>query len=691
MDNRAATKHYDEPAQKGGFFDLRTKMLLGFGLLFAITLMSMALAEIYGIPYTGFGGEYEEHRSEVFRNLNLVADLKKERLLRWIEERRDDATVLAESSIIGSSISKLRKVVEEDASRGKQGSQLWTEVRQNQLYRSLVQHLTLTMKTYDVYEKIQIADAATGTIIVSTVKDEIGIDVSQEAYFRGALDCDGSFINIGKESGDKEFGLHVTHVIKTDDSRSGDDKTAVLIMHVYPDDFIKPMLHTSEGLGETGEALLVNQEVKILTSLKHPLADGTIARPLEYQIKAKPAQLAAGGEEGITEAEDYRGEPVLAAFRHIRITPELGWGMVVKEDRAEVFAPLYQSMSHTLFVGLVGVLIVLVLASVLATRLSRPIHLLSETAREVARGDLDARAPTSGSSEIATLAKTFNSMIERVQRWHVELEEQVATRTAELNEANKSFRSEISERKRVEEQLERTLADLKRSNEELQQFASVASHDLQEPLRMVASYTQLLEKRYKDALDADAKEFIQFAVDGATRMQRLIDDLLAYSRVGSRNKPFEPTDCQAVLEQAIDDLGIAIEETDAVITHDELPTVLADEFQLEQLFQNLIGNAIKFRSSQAPRIHVSARQEADEWVFSVRDNGIGIDPLYNDKILEIFQRLHGRDKYPGTGIGLAICKRIAERHGGRIWVDSEVDKGSIFYFTIPVMGDDNHG
>ena len=245
---------------------------------------------------------------------------------------------------------------------------------------------------------------------------------------------------------------------------------------------------------------------------------------------------------------------------------------------------------------------------------------------------------------------------------------------------------DITERKRAEEKLKVTLADLERSNKELEQFAYVASHDLQEPLRMVSSYTQLLARRYQGQLDAEANEFIAYAVDGANRMQGLINDLLAYSRVGTRGKGFEPTDCTAVLDQALANLKAAMEKSGAVVTHDPLPTVMADNLQLVQLFQNLIGNAIKFHVEKPPRIHVSAEQKGNEWVFSVRDNGIGIDPQYAERIFIIFQRLHTREEYPGTGIGLAICKKIVERRGGRIWVESQLGKGSTFYFTIPIGG-----
>jgi PAS domain S-box-containing protein len=243
---------------------------------------------------------------------------------------------------------------------------------------------------------------------------------------------------------------------------------------------------------------------------------------------------------------------------------------------------------------------------------------------------------------------------------------------------------DITERRRSEEHLVKTVWELKRSNDELQQFAYVSSHDLQEPLRMVSSYTQLLAKRYKGRLDSDADEFIAFAVDGCNRMQGLIQDLLAYSRAGTSERELRKVPSENALQKALTNLRIMIKQSGAVVTHDALPTVRADETQLTQVFQNLVGNAIKYRRAEDPRVHVSAaRNDGNEWTFSVGDNGLGIDPQYFERIFILFQRLHGRDEFEGTGIGLAICKKIVERQGGKIWVESQPEKGSTFYFALP--------
>jgi len=238
---------------------------------------------------------------------------------------------------------------------------------------------------------------------------------------------------------------------------------------------------------------------------------------------------------------------------------------------------------------------------------------------------------------------------------------------------------DISVRKKAEAQVQ----ELNRSNEELGQFAYVASHDLQEPLRMVASYTQLLSRRYKGKLDADADEYIAFAVDGANRMQRLIQDLLVYSRVATKGNDLRHTSSEEALQRALLNLSGAIEDSGALVTHDLMPTVLADQMQLVQLFQNLVGNAIKYQNPGIPRIHISAaRNGAKKWIFSVKDNGLGIEPQYFDKIFGMFQRLHKREEFTGTGIGLAICKKIVERHGGSISVESQLGLGSTFRFAL---------
>jgi light-regulated signal transduction histidine kinase (bacteriophytochrome) len=286
-------------------------------------------------------------------------------------------------------------------------------------------------------------------------------------------------------------------------------------------------------------------------------------------------------------------------------------------------------------------------------------------------GDLKVRTGlTHGEGELLQLARGFDEMAEALER-RVSERQRVEVELKALNED-------------LERRVAARTAELKRSNEDLEQFAYVASHDLQEPLRMVTNYLQLLRQRYKGKFDSNADEFIAFAVDGAERMQALIVGLLSYSRVTTQGKAFEPVSCERILERALANLKAATEETGATISHDPLPTVQGDPVQLTQLFQNLIGNALKFRSQEPPKVEIRVQRKGHEWQFAISDNGIGIPEKDFERIFILFQRLHTREKYPGTGIGLSFCKKIVERHGGEIWVESAPGKGTTFYFTLPV-------
>jgi len=374
------------------------------------------------------------------------------------------------------------------------------------------------------------------------------------------------------------------------------------------------------------------------------------------------------------------------------------WHIILGLSLKSVKQAINDLIIHNLIWGGLIVLLGIVGSFFLSRSISKPIVKPANAAKITSRGNLDYDAMVKSNDEVRFLSHSFNHMIKNLKVARAELVAYSKTLKERIDERTKEFKHEINECKRTKAKLKQTMAELERSNTELEQFAYIASHDLQEPLRMVVSYMQLLARRYKGKLDSDADEFIAYAVDGATRMQQLIKGLLTYSRVGTSGKDFEPTDCGAVFERTLDNLQKAVEESGANVTHDPLPTVISDRMQLGQLLQNLISNAIRFRSEKQPRIHVSAEKIENSairipqseikkgWVFSVSDNGIGIDPEFSERIFIIFQRLHKRREYPGTGIGLAFCKKIVERHGGHIWVESEPGKGSTFYFTIPDRG-----
>jgi signal transduction histidine kinase len=338
---------------------------------------------------------------------------------------------------------------------------------------------------------------------------------------------------------------------------------------------------------------------------------------------------------------------------------------------------LRQSLVQAILIGTAIIAAGLLISAFLARSFAKPIIRLKYIAEQIAAGKPVDGPVVGGSLEMRSLGESIAHMNASIHNTICALEVEVAER--------KAAEAELAEhRDKLEAIVRRRTAALQRSNEDLQQFAYIASHDLQEPLRTVKSFVQLLAKRYSEKLDAEAQEFIDYAVDGVARMEQLIAALLTYSRVDTKGHPFSEADAEQILEEALSNLTAAIQESHATISHDHLPKLLCDQAQLVQVFQNLIGNSLKFRGDEPPRVHIAAVREDDNWRFAFRDNGIGIDPEYQQRIFMIFQRLHTRKAYPGTGIGLAYCRKVIERHGGRIWVESKEGEGATFHFTLPV-------
>ncbi|MBF0479130.1 MAG: HAMP domain-containing protein [Candidatus Omnitrophica bacterium] len=421
------------------------------------------------------------------------------------------------------------------------------------------------------------------------------------------------------------------------------------------------LIGEATGLGKTGETLIgkkIGDQVIFLNPLRHD-SQATLQRSIKMGDKnGEPIQRAVQGQEGSGILTDYRGKEVIAAWHYI---PYLQWGMVAKIDTQEAFEDVEHLKRLIVRIILVIIIVTGAMAFVMGWTISKPIKDLIKGAEIIGAGNLEHQVSLPIKNEIGDLSRSFDKMTRDLKLI-----------TASRDDLNK----EVNERMHVEK-------ELRSSNENLEQFAYVASHDLQEPLRVMGSYAGLLERRYKGKLDSDADEFISFIIDGARRMQNLINDLLAYSRVGRAEKPMVAVDCNLIFDRIFNSMKFVIDSQKAVITRDHLPVVNGLETNFIQLFQNLLGNAVKFHSREAPRVHVSATEQEHEWLFSVKDNGIGIEAQYKDRIFLIFQRLHGREEYSGTGIGLSICKKIVETRGGRIWVESENGKGSIFYFTIP--------
>jgi signal transduction histidine kinase len=336
------------------------------------------------------------------------------------------------------------------------------------------------------------------------------------------------------------------------------------------------------------------------------------------------------------------------------------------------------------------VLFIMVFLWTVSAWVTRPIGNLIETIKKIRTDNMDSRVKVLSDDEIGILGAAFNQLIDEINnsraailKQNQQLEQQVAERTNQLREINEFLERDIIKRQLTEMELAKRAERLAGSNAELKQFAYVTSHDLKEPLRMISSYLQLLSRRYRSKLDEKAIGYIETAVDGAKRMHHLIDDILDLSRVGTNEFEFQPVESRQVVEEVVANLEVMINKSGVTVVVGELPQIHGDFSQLARLFQNLLVNAIKFRGKLKPHIWVEAQRITGAWQFAVRDNGIGIEPVYLERIFLIFQRLHTRSEYLGTGIGLTICKKIVERHGGRIWAESQPGVGSVFYFTIP--------
>lgn len=421
--------------QRSSFFSLRMKVLISFGLLFIITLTGITLITSYGLPLSDFHGEFNNQQAQYFRQLGLLADLKKAQLLGWLEERRSDLRLMAQTPVIENQAIQLHELLHREANQGLATDRFLSKVRTNDLFKEVQEQLVRIRDAYSDFEIVSIADYHLGTIMVSSDTGLIGTTVAGEDYYKSLKIAGEVYISdIKRDTLTGKPQLRFSSLIF--EPVTGLDKprmaVAVMTLTIDPDKAIGPILHTGEGLGRSGEALLINSDIRILASLKHPLQDGSIARPLEYQIESAPARFASAGNEGIIRAKDYRGVSVLAAYRHLRLSTELGWGMVVKQDEKEIFAGLREEMSYGVGISIFGTLLALVLIGLITNWLTRPIRSLVTTVNAVKEGDLSARATVTTNDEVGRLGATFNLMIQKIEGWHHELAEEVEIRTKEL-------------------------------------------------------------------------------------------------------------------------------------------------------------------------------------------------------------------------------------------------------------------
>lgn len=583
--------------------------------------------------------------------LQAINQLKEAEFNRWIESEVRSLRSLAS-----------RPSLREDVTELTAHENLENIATQPAYLRIFEDHLAVPLEKESGFIELFVLQPDSGQVIFSTDRRELGKFRTNEPYFeegKQAPFIQNIYYSITR--GESLMTISTPIVDKQD------NLIAVLAGHVSLGEMTRIMTQRSSS-NTTEETYLVNKYNFFVT--EDPFEPETA---FSRAIHTEAIDTCLQHNDGIGYYLSHHDLPVLGVYRWL---PERELCILTEISEAEAFAPILTQRNTLVGVGTGMVVIILLTVTYFARSITRPIYELVTGTQEVGHGKLDYHIDVKTEDEIGQLATAFNEM------------------AANLSQANQSLKHHqnnlemlVAERTAA---LEASTRELQRSNEELEQFAYVASHDLQEPLRMVSSYLQLLSRRYEGKLDADADLFIEYAVDGALRMKVLINDLLTYSRVGTRGREFKPTKSQTVLDQTLAMLQLAIQENQATISCDALPTVLADSGQLGQLFQNLIGNALKFHSDEPVMIHIGAESQNGEWLFSVKDNGIGMDPKYKDRIFAIFQRLHTREEYSGTGIGLAVCKKIVERHNGRIWVESEPGKGSTFFFTMPKEVNNEH-
>ncbi len=604
---------------------LKVRMFLAFTLLFALIIFTLQSVERYGIPFTPFEGKYQEKETEAFLALNLTADLKKERLSRIIEEFSDDIILFSNNNLISDELGELDRALHTRHRAGASLISILKELRDDEIYRSISRYLERIRSIYPSYNRVDLMDASENIILISTDNNAIGMPLSNipEETVQNISPGQPS-IAMWKDPLAGLSKLLIAYPLI--DVREGQfQSNTLMIIHINIGNVIQPILHTGGGLGMTGEALLINKEVRILAPLKHPLPDGTLAKPLEYQIKAEPAVRAARGEEGIVRTEDYRGITVLAAYRYIPLTADFGWGMVVKRDEAEIFKSFKQSEFQSLLIAVIFIFFTIIVSIMLADNLSKPLHSLSRTAQLVELGNLDVRADPVGTSETKLLADALNSMLDRFQAWTTDLDEQVKQRTAQLNE----------------------------KNEELEQIVYVTSHDLRSPLVNIQGFSRELEtiiihleEILKDEdlsagtknelarlLNEDVPEALGFILGSTDKMDALLKGLLRLSRLGRASLMIESIDLNFLIKEIVNSFEYQIKERNVTFKVDDLFPATGDIAQINQVFSNLLDNAIKYLDPNKPgKISITGEKRGNEVVYCVEDNGIGFAPEFSRKV-----------------------------------------------------------
>jgi signal transduction histidine kinase len=691
-------KMANPPKQRSLFQSIRTKLILAFSLLFLVVLTLINMITIFGIPFTAYSGRSGVQKEEAFRKLNLVADLKKQRILNWKEEITEYARLASTYDILRENVIGLNEIWVALEQEGIISTDLWDMLRQEDHYINLVEILDSIESSRRIYHKIYVADLYNGVILASTDPSDMGTSIPIQIFFSyhpGPRREYFSDVIIGPRSG--KPAIFLGHVITNDEDKG----LSLLVMEINPEAVFNPILHTKEGLGEESEAFLVNQDQRLLTSPSSPFRGEINLKPLEFKINTDPVVLALQRREGTMETLDYRGKQVLAVYRFIPISSGWGWGMVVKLDKSAILSSLREDALNSFLIGLIGLLALIAFTVAIVENFTRPIRSLSWTAIKVAKGDLGARASISPRDEVGTLSTIFNSMIQRIQNWHQELEKQVKTRTDELNRANEDLKREIAERIRVdnelkkyseklEEMVEQRTLELRRTQEELVKKEKLAilgllaggvGHELRNPLGVINNAIFYLKTIHTDDY-RNTKEYLDIIASEVVNAEKIVSDLMDYAGLGRIEK--EQIHLPQLVRQILEDYPPREQIKVIIDIPTDLPALYAEPSQIYKIVFNLITNACQAMPNGGTLTVRSLCSNGDLRLF-IEDTGIGISKPNLERIFDPLFTTKAR----GIGLGLSVSKSLVEANGGNIQVSSEEDKGSVFVITFPIKGQDD--
>ncbi|MFZ5832967.1 MAG: ATP-binding protein [Planctomycetota bacterium] len=617
---------------------LQIRLIVAFSVTFGVILFAVEGLRLFGIPGTPVVGRIADYRREVGRTLDLIADLKEDRLRWWIDERLRDLSILSSDYVYTDTLQSLHDRAIALRQSGADSAETATAIRGSDEYVLLHAWLDRVADQFPEYERLLIVDAESGVTLASSRSSDVGSDKGDRDYVKGALLRGGDYVSpVTRRSGDglpvMEFSRPITI--------EGGSPIAVLLIEVAVDQLLRPILHTGEALGETGEALLVDNNVRTVTTLRHPLADGSIARPLEYEIRAEPARRAAKGGRDLIEAIDYRGHEVLAAYRHVDIAPGVSWGLVVKRDMSEVSGPFWRGVAHLLALVALGLLASVLTTVFIARSLTRPLRELGHAAERVADGDLGVQADIHHRDEVGLVAAAFNKMVERLRAAQVQLLRQ-----------------------------ERMAA--------LGQLTASVSHELRNPLGTIRTALYLIGQKTPDG-GPQVKASLERAERAIQRCDTIVGDLLDFGR--SRELRPHPVEVDPWLRRLLDEYP----KPNNIRFESRLTagiTVSLDHERMEQCILNLLDNAREAVLPHGGSVCLTSEVEDQRLRITVADSGCGIPPEDRQRV---FEPLYSTKTF-GVGLGLPIVRQIVEQHGGEVRVASEIRGGTehtVFTIEVP--------